>query len=374
MTDTDLGPEPYPPYEFISPFWGDIVVSSMMYLLFPLIVPPLLAYGYAVNLGGSTARGEGTPDLLEGNVKNVLTLISLKLGFVVVLALPLWYIYVAMTSVLPLPTSVALFLSAAPLVYFNGALNAVYSAEGTADIGRISDLATSKTYLKYSVPYGIGLFLISALGYFFFEAGSFWILFLPVVFAYWTVSSFCYRGAVYRKAVIRGQLEAVGSVAEGTYDESETKTETPAENERSTDSVGFFIICPSCGTEVHRDASFCCLCGDELDRKDRMDRGIHVKKSECDECGSPVLSVDSYCQSCGTDLTDGVIKEGVIGGGKDVCDGCGEKLREGAFFCHNCGTDVSMSRGNTEGHDCGDCGEKTKRGASFCQTCGAEAT
>ncbi len=244
----------------------EVLASGVYYMLFILLLPPLAAYGYAVNFAGSSVRGDGHPGLNElENIADGVLLVLVKASIYTVVLLPVAVGY-------SLGSEPVLLLTLLPAVYFNGALNSVYVVEKeNFDVEKVFRLSMSLRHLvetfallSFSL---VGLSLL----YLLLEMTTLAWLLVPFLFAYWIVASFCYRADVYRKAVEEGTIESSVSLSNAA--------------ER----------CPGCGEEHTREARFCSVCGVVLDES----VGTGDVDRFCTGCGADLRSGASYCHVCG---------------------------------------------------------------------------
>jgi DNA-directed RNA polymerase subunit RPC12/RpoP len=238
----------------------------------------------------------------DASAMDAVPLLSLKL-FVFLCLVPLYAVNFSLSWVI---------IVSVPLVYFKGALDALYSAEGSPiEPRRVLRLCLSRYYLISSFLYitavavlGVGVVLLSSvIGP--FEKASL-SLSLPFLFAYWVMVSFSYRGMVYRGALERGVF-AVDSeeIKKGWREECEEREEP--KTRRRHDGVGYepapdVSVCPDCGNEMEREATFCNLCGAELKDRETEDTHGSGEKLRCPDCGREIFRKDSYCWRCGAEV------------------------------------------------------------------------
>jgi len=318
---------------------GNIISSSLMYLMFFLLIPPFIAYGYAVNLGRSVARDEEPPEMSrDGLASDAIPLLSLKLFIFLVWFIPLYIVDFS-------PTWWVLAYSA-PLAYLNGALNAVYSAEGyPVEFRRVLRLCLSRHHLNSILLYAPAVAIFGVIILFLVEGSILPWLLLPLLFAYWIMASFSYRGLVYRRALEGGVFEE-DSVKIKERWKRESKREPGVEEGTSHKATSESAsVCPDCGNEVVREATFCNLCGTELvDTEATGTKSGGKDYTRCPDCGRELLREDSYCWRCGGEVA---IREETREDGdtsdEGLCDDCGTEIKERASFCQNCGAEVQGS-------------------------------
>lgn len=108
-------------------------------------------------------------------------------------------------------------------------------------------------------------------------------------------------------------------------------------------------ICPNCGEEVAREASFCNSCGSRI--KEEYLNGDSAGEKRCVKCGSTIEDGMKFCTKCGTPVEkENEIDDVKVSLEKDFeenesserkCKKCGTTLEKDAAFCVNCGEKIS---------------------------------
>lgn len=146
--------------------------------------------------------------------------------------------------------------------------------------------------------------------------------------------------------------EAVEAVTDEADEAVEADEAIEADDEEDADELEAFD-CPSCGTELDADASFCSSCGEDVSEYDPTseDEAAEDELSECPSCGNDVGPTDSFCADCGENLDAHRGEDEEDEDTLDACPSCGNDVTPEDSFCPGCGEDLEALRGGEDDDD-----------------------